>query len=145
MSLAQAMKAHEETLRCQVTALDVPVTEVVVFELLNDATENSLDSIRKDFILNSTTATGLLRLSWGQSLDDPKTILAQDPGPLGILATARVRDSLRVHCRVVCAGPAACASLRLRQSWHDRYRLCQSIDMGQRCCKSSSRCDRASV
>lgn len=75
MSLAHAMKAHEENLRRQVTALNVPVTEVVVFELLNDATEDSLDSIRKDFIQNSATATGLLRLSWGQSLDDPKAIV----------------------------------------------------------------------
>jgi quinol monooxygenase YgiN len=75
MTLAQAMKEHEDNLRRQVTALNVPVTEVVIFKLLCDATEDALNSIRKDFVLNSATGDGLLRLSWGQSHDDPKAIL----------------------------------------------------------------------
>lgn len=75
MSLAQAMKAHESNLRRQITVLDVPVTEVVIFKLISNATKGALDSIRKDFILNSATANGLSRLSWGQSLDDPKAII----------------------------------------------------------------------
>jgi quinol monooxygenase YgiN len=75
MSLAQAMKAHEDNLRSQVTALDVPVTEVVIFKLLTDATEEALNAIRKDFLHNAATANGLIRLSWDQSLDDPKSIV----------------------------------------------------------------------
>jgi hypothetical protein len=75
MSLAQAMKAHEDNLRRQVTALNVPVTEVVIFRLLCDATEDALNSIRKDFVLNSATGDGLLRLGWGTSHDDPKAII----------------------------------------------------------------------
>lgn len=75
MSLAQAMKAHQSNLRRQITALDVPVTEVAIFKLISNATEETLDSIRKDFILNSATADKISRLSWGQSLDDPKAII----------------------------------------------------------------------
>jgi quinol monooxygenase YgiN len=75
MSLAQAMKAHEDHLRSQVTALDVPVTEVVIFKLLIDATDEALNAIRKDFLHNAAAANGLIRLSWSQSLDDPKSIV----------------------------------------------------------------------
>lgn len=75
MSLAQAMKGHENNLRQQVTCLNTPVTEVVVFELKAEATPEALAAIRKDFVLNAAAHKEPMRIGWGRSLDDAKTVV----------------------------------------------------------------------
>jgi hypothetical protein len=75
MSLAEAMKGHEDRLRQQVKCLDTPVTEVVVFKLKAEATPEALAAIRKDFVLNATAQKEPIRIGWGRSLDDAKTVV----------------------------------------------------------------------
>jgi len=47
----------------------------VLFKLLADPTQETLESIKRDFVDNSATAAGCPRLSWALSLDDPCTII----------------------------------------------------------------------
>ena len=69
------MKAYETALLEHKSALDIPVTEVVIFKLLNDRTDETTVSIERDFVANSIKAEGVKRISWGYSVDDPRTVI----------------------------------------------------------------------
>lgn len=75
MSIAQAMKRHEDNLRQQVTCLDTPITEVVIFKLKAEATSEALAVIRKDFVLNAAAHKEPIRIGWSRSLDDARTVV----------------------------------------------------------------------
>lgn len=72
MSLAQQMKQYEQQLLQTAPVQGVPVTEIVLFKLIAEPTQETFDSIKQDFVDNAITGTGIKRISWGPSLDDSK-------------------------------------------------------------------------
>lgn len=73
MSLAEQMKQYEQVLLQTAPVQGVPVTEIVLFKLIAEPTQEAFDSIKKDFVDNAITGQGIRRISWGPSLDDSKT------------------------------------------------------------------------
>lgn len=73
MSLAEQMKQYEQILLQTAPIQGVPVTEIVLFKFISEPTQQTFDSIKKDFVDNAINGKGIKRISWGPSLDDSKT------------------------------------------------------------------------
>lgn len=75
MVAAEEMKGYELALSNHTPCLDIPVTEVAVFKLREALTPDTLASIEKVFVGNSSAGRGVRRTGWGFSLDDPNTFI----------------------------------------------------------------------
>jgi len=75
MASKEQMKAYEMILREHKSSLDIPVTEIVVFKLLDDLNEETRTLIEKDFVTPASKGEGVLRIAWGSSLDDRRTFV----------------------------------------------------------------------
>ncbi|EAU29278.1 predicted protein [Aspergillus terreus NIH2624] len=75
MATVDQLKAYEQVLLQHTSALDVPVTEVVIFKLRGDRSEATLNQIKTDFLMNAARGKGVNRTAWGCSLDDPSTVI----------------------------------------------------------------------
>lgn len=75
MASAEEMKAYTESLRHHTPSLDIPLTEIVVFKLIEHPTEETTALIERDFVGAATGGEGIRRIGWGYSLDDPRTFI----------------------------------------------------------------------
>lgn len=75
MATADEMRAYEQVLLQHTSALDVPVTEVVIFKLREDRSEATLKRIKTEFLMNAARGKGVNRTAWGCSMDDPSTVV----------------------------------------------------------------------
>ncbi|PGH14606.1 hypothetical protein AJ79_02941 [Helicocarpus griseus UAMH5409] len=73
-STAAEMKAYEQMLLQHKPALNIPVTEVVIFKLLENPTAETTE-VKQDFVANAGGGEGMRRTAWGYSLDDPRTVV----------------------------------------------------------------------
>lgn len=76
MATVDEMKAYEQVLLQHTSALDVPVTEVVIFKLRKGRDEATLNQIKEQFLKNAARGNGVNRTAWGFSTDDPRTVVA---------------------------------------------------------------------
>ncbi|KXJ91616.1 hypothetical protein Micbo1qcDRAFT_233064 [Microdochium bolleyi] len=74
---AAQMAAYTEVLLKHTTVLDEPVTEIVIFKLKQPHTQETTHDFETRILLNSAAGKGVLRTSWGYSLDDPSTLIWQ--------------------------------------------------------------------
>ncbi|KAK3081920.1 hypothetical protein LTS18_012160 [Coniosporium uncinatum] len=75
MGSKEQMKAYEMVLREHTSSLDIPVTEIVIFKLLDDLKEETMTLIEKDFVTPAGKGDGVRRIAWGCSLDDLRTFV----------------------------------------------------------------------
>lgn len=75
MATAEQMKQFEMMLRGHPSAMGYPVTEIAVFKLVKERTEELTSVIERDFVKPSAAGEGVRRVGWGFSQNAPDTFV----------------------------------------------------------------------